>query len=546
MNRPASPTDHYPAWLGAAVVLALGLLLFFWKLGAPGLIDPDEPYYAVPALEMLRTGTWRVPLFHGAPWFDKPIFYYWTVLAGYHVLGVTELAARFGSALSALLGALSLFLWRRDQPLAALGGAIVLSTSILYVAIARIALTDATLTLFVTLSMLAFARHLETRSRLAALGGGVAIGLAVLTKGPVGLLLPGMALLAYSIFTRSAAIFRPRALGFGALGLAATAAPWYAYMMVAHRDLLVGAFLEQGNMGRFLSPEHPAFPFYYAVILLTGLLPWSGALPAALLDAVLAIRAKAERGRSRVGPVYLLCWLGAVVFVFSCSASKLPTYVLPACPPAALLIGGYWTRVFREDGGVGKRGASFSGALSAAIAGAMLIGLVVVGRKPQFHAAATPLVVSIALLLCGTLLSLFALRRRTLPGFTLSLVGATVASTSVLVVFAVPALEPIQSTRGLVRALERKGVAKDIVGSYHVIDIGLDFYLDRTVPRVDTPAALHEAVRQTPHRVWVIGTSGMRSLSEDTELTVETLELGPRRCAVRLGTTPGTAGGEER
>jgi predicted membrane-bound mannosyltransferase len=78
----------------ALVVAAIALPLFFVKLGSASLVDPDEPYYAVPALEMLKSGTWSVTLFHGQPWFDKPILFYWAVLAAFKTFGVTEWSAR--------------------------------------------------------------------------------------------------------------------------------------------------------------------------------------------------------------------------------------------------------------------------------------------------------------------------------------------------------------------------------------------------------------------------------------------------------------------
>src|SRR5262245_42650238 len=101
-----------PALAASIVILALSVPLLLHRLGSPGLMDPDEPYYAVPALEMLRTGTWQVPVFHGQPWFDKPILFYWLVLGGYRLLGVTEGAARAASAAAGIATALALLLGR--------------------------------------------------------------------------------------------------------------------------------------------------------------------------------------------------------------------------------------------------------------------------------------------------------------------------------------------------------------------------------------------------------------------------------------------------
>src|SRR5882762_9478430 len=79
----SSPGESPSIPVAVAIIIALAAPLFFLGLGARALSDPDEPYYAVPALEMLHTGSWQVPIFRAQPWFDKPILFYWMVLAAY-------------------------------------------------------------------------------------------------------------------------------------------------------------------------------------------------------------------------------------------------------------------------------------------------------------------------------------------------------------------------------------------------------------------------------------------------------------------------------
>src|SRR4029453_9723353 len=125
----------------------------------------------------------------GQPWFDKPVLFYWMILAAYKTFGVSEWAARLGSALAGLGGAVALATLaprglRRGG--AHVLAAVVLATSLEYAFLSRSAVTDMTLTLFLTLGFLAFARHLETGGKLWAAWAGAAFGLAALTKGPVG------------------------------------------------------------------------------------------------------------------------------------------------------------------------------------------------------------------------------------------------------------------------------------------------------------------------------------------------------------------------
>src|SRR5262249_38732053 len=191
------------SWPALASLVVLCAVLFFVGMGRVALIDPDEPYYAVPALEMLRAGSWRVPLFHGQPWFDKPILFYWVVLGAFRVLGTSELAARIGSGLAALAGVVAMFFHARRRaggarPLPTLLPPLILATPLEYAVLARFAITDMTLTLFLTLGMIAAWRFLETRRTGWIALAGACFGLAMLTKGPVGLLLPALALALWS------------------------------------------------------------------------------------------------------------------------------------------------------------------------------------------------------------------------------------------------------------------------------------------------------------------------------------------------------------
>ena len=168
--------------------------------------------------------------------------------------------------------------------------AVVLATSLEYAFLSRSAVTDMTLTLFLTLGFLAAAAFLESGRIATAAAAGAAFGLATLTKGPVGAILPALALSAYGLATRRRELLSPRAFAASAAGFAATALPWYAYMAAAHRDLVVTVFLGEENLGRFINAEHRQFPMFYVAVLAAGLLPWSAALPAGLLRAVRALR----------------------------------------------------------------------------------------------------------------------------------------------------------------------------------------------------------------------------------------------------------------
>jgi len=519
------------------VLAAVCIPLFFVGLGASALLDPDEPYYAVPAREMLDAGEWKIPLFRGEPWFDKPILFYWVVLAAYHVMGVGEAAARIGSALAALGGVLALWSLARKlkmPPRAAFISALVLATSLGYVVVARAAITDMTLTLFLVLGMLAVAHFLETRGAFPAYLAGAAFGLATLTKGPVGVLVPAVALVPYALLGFRRDLFRPRPLLLGVAGLLTTAAPWYAYMATAHRDLLLGSFLEQGNLGRFLHPEHRTFAFYYAVVLGAGLLPWAGAFPLALWQGLREALRDRRLGRASAA-LYPICWFGAILLIFALSASKLPSYVLPAYPAAALLIGSYWHRAFDPvSAPAGGAQARLSAWLGVGIAVAALAAMIPEVAGHGWRAMQPTAVLLGSVLVTGALAGVAAVHRRSPGAYLACGTATTLVSLVVLLAVALPRLEPFESTRPMVRDLEAAGLADEVHSVFRVKDVSLEYYLGRDLLRVPSLGQLRRQVAASPGELWVIRTGDLETLRSAEGIVTKEVVHGPHRSVVRI------------
>jgi 4-amino-4-deoxy-L-arabinose transferase-like glycosyltransferase len=535
----------------AWVLLLAGLPLYFLGAGRIPLLEPDEPFYAVPALEMLRAGSWKVPLLHGSPWFDKPALFYWLVLACDRLFGVSAFAARFASGAAAVGGILVLYALGdpRGSPRARFAAAVILGTSFEYALLGRAAVTDMTFTFFLTGGMLAFSRGLETRRTSWPLLAGAAFGLAALTKGPAGLALPAAGLLLYAALSRSAEPLRPRSLGAITAGILITAAPWYAYMAIAHRELLLGDFLGEGNLGRFLHPEHRSPFYFYAIVLILGMLPWSGALPASFAAALRPPRwaqETAERGWSPA--LFSICWFAGIVLVFSLSASKLLTYILPAFPPAAILLGSYWSRALDRDAPYGR--SLWSGGRIAAGLGALLaLGAALAAVRPaaaeSWGVPAEALQAMAAALAIGALLALGAAWKSSLRGY-LAAQAATTAAILLLGVFLMgPALSRAHSARDLVDELRSRNLTEEIAGAYREKGFSLDFYLERTLPRARGLRALASSAREAPGRLWIVGDPDVRVLEDSKRFRVETVARTPFAAALRLYPATLAAGGEE-
>jgi 4-amino-4-deoxy-L-arabinose transferase-like glycosyltransferase len=256
------------------------------------------------------------------------------------VLGQSEFAARLPNALMGLATVVALFVLGRrmygTRP--ALLASVVLATAGEFFVLPRTVMHDISLTFFVTVGLgLVYAGvsrgFAERRWFILA---AAAFGGAVLAKGPAGILVPGLVVLLFLVSRRQLGRVWQAGPGWSLATLLLVAAPWYVAIALANPEY-VRDFLVELNIGSFVSSEsnHPSPIWYYLPVLAAALFPWSLFLPLA------AIRGWRRRGGDRHGAtVFLLLWIAVYLTFFSLAVSKLATYyILPALPPAALLIG---------------------------------------------------------------------------------------------------------------------------------------------------------------------------------------------------------------
>src|SRR2546422_10258285 len=273
-------------------LLALCALLFFLGLGTLGLTDRDEGSNAEAAREMVASGDWITPTLNGAPRFAKPILIYWLISGSYLAFGVSEFTARLPSALFGTLLVLMqyAFATRMFGPTVGLRAALMLLLNFEVLALGRMVLTDMVLVFFTTLSIFCFFLAMQGEGRAKRWYWGFYIGMALgtLTKGPVGVLVPLLAVIPYLLFTRRwREVARECRLLPGTAVFLLIAAPWYATMFLLH-----GAGYAESARGdtltRFSSVigGHGGTILFYIPILFLGFFPWSGFLPAPLLQAL--------------------------------------------------------------------------------------------------------------------------------------------------------------------------------------------------------------------------------------------------------------------
>jgi len=345
-RAPASATLSHEA-VGFALVLAAGALLLFAGLGERDLWSPDEPRYGAIA-EELRSfvhGFRGLVLLHsnGEVYTQKPPLYFWlAALAGAPGGRVTELAARVPSALAGLGTLLAVGWLGRSMfraPTALLAPAVLLGVQG-WLQHARSARLDALLTLFVTLAFAAAWRiDRGGDARRGRLLLHAAIGLGILTKGPVALVLPLLGVLAYLAWERRLATFG-RFVSREALLLSlAPGVAWWAGAAALAPPGYADASLGENLFGRFFSGTAHATPAaYYLEALPRAFLPWTLLWPAIGWRYLTLRRAAARTAELRAWRFVLAALAAALVF-FSLSAGKRSVYLLPLHPLLALACG---------------------------------------------------------------------------------------------------------------------------------------------------------------------------------------------------------------
>jgi 4-amino-4-deoxy-L-arabinose transferase-like glycosyltransferase len=340
VSRRGFPSIHF------VLLLVVAACMFFAGVGRLALIEPDEGRNAEVAREMLAKGDWITPHFNNFAYLDKPPVFFWAVASSFKVAGLSEASARFPSALAALLTVfLAWFLARRMfENSTALYAGIVLATAPLVVVFARDVIFDMMLTLFVTGAMVCYwLREAGSEQRkLLDFLFFAAMGLATLTKGPVGFLLPLLSIAAYQALRGKLGRLKQLNWGLGLLTFFAITLPWFIAVSVRHPDFPQYAFWQE-SLERFATGHsHRAGPiYYYLIIFLAGFLPWSFFL---LYAGLHRIRRWKELRQEQLAPVlFLLSWMGVIFVFFSVSQSKLPGYFLPAMIPLSILMAKVWT-----------------------------------------------------------------------------------------------------------------------------------------------------------------------------------------------------------
>ena len=487
------------------LLLLLAVLIWCGNLDFRKLSLSDEGRYSEIPRYMAASGDWITPRLNGIKYFEKPPLQYWATAAAYKLFGEHHWTARLWPALTGLLGALLMYFAgaRLYGNRAGLYTGMVLASSVLYAAMGHILTLDMGLAFFLTVAFAGLLIALDPRAdaktnrfwmHVAAAG----CALAVLSKGLIGIVLPGAVVVLYMLVKRDFGILRRLHLATGTVLFLAISAPWFIAVSAANPEFAWFFFVHE-HLQRYTSTIHQRSQpwFFFIPILLVGMLPWTVTLCAAVPAAVKRLTA----GREFDPAVFALLWAGFIFVFFSLSGSKLPSYILPLFPALALIVGNYLATV---------NGRTLSYQL-APVALLALAGLAAIPYTPHLasesvtadmYQAQMPWLYAAAITLLAGILYAMWCGRRGHVGRAVLVCAFTGLTASQLLVTSEDGLSPAHSTYHLVQKLRpylKPQVPFYSVGGYEQT---LPFYIKRTVTLVDYQDEMAYGLKQEP-QLWV-------------------------------------------
>ena len=333
-----------------------------------GLVGADEPRYAQIAHEMLvrfdsaqtlktRLSACVTPYLYGHPWLEKPALYYWRAMFLFQDFGVHDWSARLPSTTFAfiMIGLIYLHM-RRFRPGGHLDAALITAASAAIIGFSRGASTDMQLAAPLAIGLLGWYAWYETGSKFWLYDIYFFTGLATLAKGPVAPFLAVVIIGAFALLRKEWNIVRRSFWWPGMLLYIAMVMPWFIAVQHQNPTFFREFFLEH-NLERFATAryQHQQPFWYYLVVVLLAIMPWTVISVRALIDGVQTSVAEWRLRHSRSGkpclnrpgdafPEFLVLWALIPIIFFSFSKSKLPGYILPSIPPIAILTGDYLFR----------------------------------------------------------------------------------------------------------------------------------------------------------------------------------------------------------
>ena len=488
------------------ILVVVYALLWFGTLNYRHLIPSDEGRYAEIAREMLVTGDWVTPRYNGYKYFEKPPLQIWATATAFNIFGVGDWQARLWTALTGFLTIVFIGFTgaRIYSSRAGWLAAVALASSPMWVIGGHINSLDMGLSAFLVAALcsllLAQTSSNKTYSRNWMWACWAFMALATLSKGVIGVAIPGMVFAVYSITAWDWKIWKRLRIISGSILFLAITAPWFVLIAQRNPEFLEFFFIHE-HLQRFTQTAHSRTgPIYFFLpLLLLGFLPWIAQVPGAIAQTW------RERNREFSSGWLLTCWFVVILGFFSISQSKLPGYIIPLFPALALIVGSQLDRNLGSSNSLSLPWQLQTGffVILGGI-GFFFLGEVSKQSRPdeiESYAQYTYWIIAalIALISCS-LLALMQSKRNGLSSITSFAGGlflcALIAGTGH------ETLGRAVSGIDLVEQVKADIPQKTNFYSVRILDHTVPFYLGRTMTMVEFPDELEFGVKQEPE-LWL-------------------------------------------
>lgn len=484
-------------WLTWAGWAAVVYVVAFMRIGFPSFWDPDEAVYAVASREMLRTGDWLAPMYNGAPFFDKPILFYWLQLASFAAFGATEFTARLVPAVSAA-GLMAATWWTGRtffNPSVGRLAALIVAVLPATFALSDYAILDMTFTMFLFAGVALVASAAVHARPSRQWWGYAAIALAVLTKGPLAIALAGVA---FCITLAIAPRLRPRLLALrwitGVVLVTAVTSPWFIYMYSRFGWAFIEGYFLRENVWLYAANLYAttrSYGFFFRVAAV-GFLPFTPVILGRVWDIA--------RG-DQVSDEERLFWawsVGTTLF-FTLSRFKLDHYIYPVLPALSIIAANAWCRLSRDVAFEGQRGVAV-GATGVAVV-FLIAGGVLITQAGQLPLdLSRSLLAAPGLMAAGGVIALVRKWRRgwhppEVPVFSIAgLVGAY----AVVLIAGLNAFERAKPMKDLASWVSLNAPDDATITAYQLDrwKTSMRFYADRHMETAETPEELLKVLQR--------------------------------------------------
>jgi 4-amino-4-deoxy-L-arabinose transferase-like glycosyltransferase len=482
------------------LLLAAAVCPYFVGLDDSSIWDANEAFYVETPREMLESGDYVSPTFNYEPRLNKPVLSYWIVAAFYRLFGISVGVQRIPIALGALvLIAAAFFLARSAHPTpeasgaggrveAGLWAALGLAITPRLLMFSRRIFIDIYITMFMGLTLMFFAlsERYPSRRRLFLVLMYIAVGLGVLTKGPVAAVVPGLVFAVYLIARRELRRASDMMIPAGVGIVLAIVVPWYAVLYTRYGWTYIGSFFLGENVARYTEGygvDSVRGPLFYLPVVFSDSFPWSAFLIAAAVAGWRSRRSTMEEaGVSRLR-LLLWLWIGVIVAFFTLSAAKQDLYVFPIVPAVAALAGVVIARGLAQDPRAAKAIRTTAVVVGLVVA-VIAAGVVYLFRRDGIgYSLDGALLTGFVGIAGGATVAALALAYR-LRAALVAIAATFVVLNWVFVLWVLPSFEAYKPSPGFARTLAPRLGPEAVVATYDEALPSLVFYLRRRVEQL--------------------------------------------------------------